>query len=294
MTHLSRAKELGLENKDIIHNPDDKSYKGFFPETNPTQILSFLSPDECEYIIKFFHTNLKNIGVTIKDILYFIHLPYSYPEIKEILKPKIDQMFPETFRYNEINSDSIKQSSDFILHQYGIFPPHTDSIIHIKNFVPYKDLLIPLDIDKDKQENAFYTCNQRYYGRATSFRYGKKDSMVALYSNTVRFQSYQEYGVEEIDYKNPMVVDFYENYLKNEDFPSSCWSGLSVNGIYDWIPGSCINFDPSIIHGPTNYKLKGVNWKTGITIRLFKNVVDYNPDTTFSRFSSKHGFQKVT
>ena len=39
MTHVDKASELGVElGKDLIHNPADKSYEGFFPEEQPYQI----------------------------------------------------------------------------------------------------------------------------------------------------------------------------------------------------------------------------------------------------------------
>ena len=37
-----------------------------------------------------------------------------------------------------------------------------------------------------------------------------------------------------------------------------------------------------MIHGPSNYHLKGASKKLNISIRMFKRVEDWNPDTTFS------------
>ena len=46
--------------------------------------------------------------------------------------------------------------------------------------------------------------------------------------------------------------------------------------------GNAIIKDSSMIHGPSNYHLKGASTKLNISIRMFKRVEDWNPDTTFS------------
>lgn len=289
MTHTSRGKELNLLDKDIIHNPNDKSYYDYFTETEPFIIKNLLSRDEIITITDFFFDNIIKNGTILVNTAYFLHLPYQYKVLKEILEPKIEKLFPNTYYYKDINNDTHKQSSDFILFQKRIFPPHTDSIIHIPNYVPYKDILIPLASDT---KTYFYLCKQRWYGRATSFRYKKIDKALALYSNSIRYQNYKEYGIIGSTEKDIDDVD-YKNYLENDWVPKSCWNGLSIDKFYDWIPGDCFAFDPSIIHGPTNYKLHSGSWKIGITIRLFKFCKNYMPDTTFSIYPQQQGFKKI-
>ena len=48
MTHVHKAKQLGVYGKDLVHNPDDKSFEGFIPEEQPYQI-DFLDDFEIEY-----------------------------------------------------------------------------------------------------------------------------------------------------------------------------------------------------------------------------------------------------
>ena len=55
-----------------------------------------------------------------------------------------------------------------------------------------------------------------------------------------------------------------------------------VHTIEKNVPGNAIIKDSSIIHGPSNYHLKGASKKLNISIRMFKRVEDWNPDTTFS------------
>lgn len=274
MTHIARGEELGLIGKDIIHNPKDKSYKDFFKESPTTQI-DFLTEREVQEIKKQFWKHKEKMNESFS----FVFDPLKIPEIKEIIKPKLDLLFPDYVRYVDYSVDEKLATSDFIMHQKHIIPPHTDSIIHVTNLVPYKDIIIPLEMEG--KYAPLYTCLQRFYGRATSFRKGKMDNIVALYSNNCRIQSYKDYGVENI--QEEMDWEFWEKWLKNDRFPASCWEGFSPEGFFDWIPGSAIILDPSAIHGPTNY---GDGWKLGLTIRIHKFEESYKPDTLFSRYYS--------
>jgi hypothetical protein len=281
MTHRDIGYELNLLNKDIIHNPDDRSYKEFVDPEETYAIENFLSNDEIQIIKNLFNNN-QTQHIDIKNKIQILQQPFRFKEFCDIITPKLTSLFPNSYRLTEFLPEST-QSSDFIMYQTMIFPPHTDSIIHVPNYVPFKDLLIPLAVD-DNITCPFYTCNQRFYGRASSLRYGTVDNVVAIYSNTVRFTTYQNYGIENIK-DSDMTGAFYDNFLKNEIWPKSVWNGLTLNQLFDWIPGNMIVMDPSVIHGPTNYKLSGGQSKMGLTIRLFKYNCQYNPDPTFSIYS---------
>jgi hypothetical protein len=276
MTHSKKAHALGLTDKDIIHNPKDKSYRKFTTPEKTYQIDNFLNLREIEHLKKVFKKAANKTNIF--DVISVFHNPLEVDELDWLAK-KIHGFFPNTQRYVNINQDDKKQSSDFIMEQSHMFPAHTDSIIHIENYVPYKDLLLPLDSYADIKE-MFYTCKQRYYGRATSFRLGNPDDVVALYSNSIQYTKYEDYGVEDIDYAG--MDDFYNSHLKNDKWTVEAWSGLTLDSVFDWNIGSMIVMDPSTIHGPTNYALSGGKGKLGLTIRLFKYDPTYKPSTVFS------------
>ena len=69
---------------------------------------------------------------------------------------------------------------------------------------------------------------------------------------------------------------------------------MTVKSLEKNIPGNAIIKDSSIIHGPSNYHLKGSGKKLNISIRLFKEVEDWNPDTTFSVRSFEESRNKRT
>ena len=297
MTHVLKCKELGIYGKDIIHNPNDKSYEGFFPEEEPKQFFNFLDSKEIEICKKIYYDHQLSKGVQLGENHFFLTYPLNYPEINEILRPKLDKLFGEWRSYSDINSDEIKQSSDFFFWQRGIFAPHTDSIIHINNYVPYKDVLIPLEIDKDV-ESPYYACHQRWYGRGTHFKYGKVDNMFAVYSDVLRektYDNYKNFKYFEYDFDKMVSEDWYDEYFgEYEKYPYSMFMGLSINKHMYWIPGSAIINDSSVIHGATNYTLKGGKFKLGITLRIYKYHPDYNPDPTYSVFPKMLGFKECT
>lgn len=297
MTHVARCKDLGIYGKDIIHNPKDKSYEGFFPEEDPYQISNFLDEKEIEICKKFYYDHQLKDGVQLGQNHFFLTYPLNYPELDEILRPKLNDLFGEWYSYSEINSDEVKQSSDFFFWQKGVFAPHVDSIIHIKNYIPYKDVLIPLEIDKDV-ESPYYSCHQRWYGRGTHFKYGKVDDMFAVYSNVLRektYNNYEYFKYFEFDFDKMVNEDWYNEYFgEPEKYPFSIFTGLSINKHLNWIPGAAIINDSSVIHGATNYTLKGGDFKLGITLRIFKYNENYNPDPTYSAYPKLLGFKECT
>lgn len=296
MTHTNRSLELGIYGKDIIHNPNDKSYEGYFPEEEPYQITNFLDEDELKVCRDIYYNNFDSAGVKLYTRHFFITYPLDIPEVGEILKPKLNSLFGEWYSYRNINSDEFKQSSDFYFFQKTVFAPHTDSIIHIPDYVPYKDVLIPLEIDNDVK-SPYYSLNQRWYGRGTHFKQGMIDDVFGMYSNTFREHSYDYYGVKYVEKDPSKMIDkyWYDEYFNEiSGYPISIFEGFSIRKHFLWTPASAIVSDTNIIHGATNYNVKGGKYKLGITLRIFKKVPGYNPNTLFSRYPPKPGFKECS
>jgi hypothetical protein len=293
MTHVNKAKELGIYGKDLIHNPDDKSFEGYFPEEDVYQINNFLSVDEVEYCKKFYYDRQISEGVELTRNHFFLVYPLDYPELAEIIKPKITNLFGEWYSYKQINKDTQKQSSDFFFWQQGIFAPHTDSIIHIPNYIPYKDILLPLEMYNDV-DSPYYSLNQRWYGRGCHFKKDKDDDVVSLYSDILRTKKYYQYDFfkyYEYDPNKMISRDWYENYF-TDYYPYSMLEGFSINKMIPWTSGSAIINDPSVIHGATDYNKRGGKYKLGITLRIFKYVPEYNPSEVFSVIPQMQGFSE--
>ena len=72
------------------------------------------------------------------------------------------------------------------------------------------------------------------------------------------------------------VIIMLFNFLK------SYFEGLTVESTQENIPGNAIIKDSSVIHGPSNYNLHGASKKLNISIRMFKEVKDWKPNTVFS------------
>ena len=292
MTHVHKAKQLGVYGKDLVHNPDDKSFEGFIPEEQPYQI-DFLDDFEIEYCKKFYYDRVTSEVVQLNKSHFFLVYPLNYPELREILIPKLDEQFGKWFSYSDINNDKQKQSSDFYFWQQGIFAPHTDSLIHIPGYVPYKDVLIPLEMEGGV-DSPYYTFNQRWYGRGCHFKYKHIDNMFALYSDIMREKPYGEYKFfknYESDPDKMISKDWYDEYF-GEIYNYEMLQGFSLNKMLPWTPGRAIVTDSSMIHGATNYKIKGGKYKLGITLRLFKNIPEYKPSTVFSVFPQMQGFSE--
>ncbi len=270
--------------QDLIHNPNETFYKEYLPASEPIQNPGFLNSSELSFFLSFFKKKFPNHGFGLANKLFFILCPFDFPELKEILAPKLSSIFGEFYIYSDINLDPVPQSSDFFIYQTKIFMPHTDSITHIPGYLHYKDVILPLAVDKDKHTST-YVCDQRYYGRASHLMHGKKCNKTTKYSNIFRKHTYDYYGVEGVqkNHKNQVSTDWLNTNIGNV-IPHSFFRGLSIKRMFKWIPGSIIIQDPSLIHGPTNYKLHGANWKLGISIRIFKKNIKWQPNTIFSRY----------
>jgi hypothetical protein len=293
MTHVKNLDKLGLYGQDLIHNPADKSYEGFFQEEDVYQILDFLSEDEVEFCKRFYYDKQMSEGVQLSKSHFFLVYPLDYPELKEILIPKLNNLFGEWYSYNKINDDEQKQSSDFFFWQQGIFAPHTDSIIHIANYIPYKDVLIPLEM-YNNADAPYYSLNQRWYGRGCHFKYSYDDHIFSLYSDILKNKPYYEYPFfKYYEYNKSKMIskEWYDQYF-DKRYPYKMLEGFSINKMVPWTPGSAIINDTSVIHGATNYKKRNGKFKLGITLRIFKYREDYNPSTVFSVLPQLQGFSE--
>ncbi len=281
-TILSKEELLST---DLIHVLGNENYEGYLDEEKSTQIDNFLDDHELCILKKFYFDNFKKYGNIINKVYCQISNPMTFEVVRNILEPKIRKLFgSDLIFYFSVSSDNIQVGDHYYL-MTNAYTPHTDSITHIPGFVPYKDIVIPIALDKDA-EVGYYTCSQRYYGRATHFKYGWKTAYFANYANIIKNQKYKDYGVKYcVD--GGLSEDWYHQNIVGSGLPLSVFSGLSLENEFAWLPGTAIIHDQSVIHGPTNFKLKGVSWKLGITLHTLIKKDEYlrNESSLFSRYT---------
>lgn len=264
---------------DTIHNKNETIWQGIFPEEDTYQIKDFLSQEEIKFIVDWYYTEKPNKGFYLqKKALQFVGDQHDDPTIKEILFPKIKKHFGEFKLYSELHNDVHPHTADFIIEQTRIFGPHTDAITHIPRWLTQKDIIIPLWIENDAEVYT-YACDQRCYLRATHFRKGATESGTNVYSNVLR-DSYNRPGITNLN-GDKIDMQFIKEHI-GDRFEKSYFEGLTINNIQENVPGNAIIQDSSVIHGPCNYNLQGSSRKLNISIRMFKEVPEWSPNTVFS------------
>lgn len=267
---------------DTIHNSDETLWQGVFPEEDTYQIENFLDNEEVEFIIDWYHREKPKQGFYLQEkALQFIGDQHEDPAIREIIFPKIRKYFGDFRLYSQLHKDINPHSADFICEQTRIFGPHTDAITHIPGWLTQKDIIIPLWIENDA-ETYTYSLDQRCYRRGTHFRKGSTDTGTNVYSNVLR-DSYAVPGVTNLN-GNEIDHDFIEQHIGNR-FAKTYFEGLTLRSLEQNVPGHAIIKDSSVIHGPSNYKLKGATRKLNISIRMFKEVQEWEPNTVFSKIN---------
>jgi hypothetical protein len=91
------------------------------------------------------------------------------------------------------------------------------------------------------------------------------------------------YVLEGVTNLNGEEIDneFIEQHI-GDRFLKSYFEGMTVETVEKNVPGNAIIKDSSVIHGPCNYNLVGSSRKLNISIRMFKEVKSWQPNTVFS------------
>ena len=258
-----------LRNMDIIHNPDVKLFEDQYEDSYTVD--NFISEKEKDTLIDFYE-KYKNVEV-VNHHIYHIIFPLKEKVISDILRPKIYEEFgDDIYFYSDISNDPISVGDQFFkaVRPYGL---HTDSVTHIDGYRPYKDIIIPIAIDKIKS-SEYVTFYQRYRGHATQFMRGRFINSFANYHNVIRHMSYDEYGVEDLDYRNSDHKQL-EKILPSH-IPLGSYDGLSIEEVCKWEPKTAIVQDTTVLHAPAGFNELDCKWKLGITFHLMKKDPDYN------------------
>ena len=180
--------EEQLKAMDIIHDPDTVLFED---QNEPSYTVDgFINDSECESLSSYFKDNFDRIGHNINDHVLHITYPMLIAEISDIVRPKIYEHFGEdvVFYSDVAQSDPMSVGDQFFksIKPYGL---HTDAVTHLTGYRPYKDIIIPVELDSIPV-SEYVTFNQRYRGRATHFMRGRHIGSFANYANVIRHQSY--------------------------------------------------------------------------------------------------------
>ncbi len=275
-----------LKKMDVIHDPNTTMFEDQYDESYTVE--NFIDDNERDALSLYFKNNFDKIGFNINDHVLHITHPMSIKEIAEIVKPKIyDHFGKDVVFYSDVAHDDPMSVGDQFFKSVKPYGLHTDAVTHINGYRPYKDIIIPIDLDKI-EETSYVTFNQRYRGRATHFMKGRDIGSFANYANVIRHQSYEDYGVENIDHTNA-DLDTLEKIMPKH-IPISIYEGLSIEKIFKWRPKDALIHDASVLHAPTDFREQGAEYKTGLTLHLMKADATYNNRlegyyTPFSRFT---------
>ena len=277
--------EEQLKSMDVIHDPNTK----MFQDQNEDSycIEDFINGVECATLQMWFSENFPKIGYEINQHVMHITFPMLHKVVSDIVRPKVLEHFgDEVVFYSDISKDPISVGDQFFksTRPYGL---HTDAVTHLNGYRPYKDIIIPVELDKIPA-SEYVTFNQRYRGRATHFMRGRDIGSFANYANVVRHQSYADYGVENLEHNErdrQILKDIMPAHI-----PMSIYEGLSIEKILPWKQRCAIVHDASVLHAPADYRKHGCTYKVGLTLHLMKADPTYNNRlegyyTAFSRYT---------
>ena len=277
--------EEQLKAMDVIHDPDTQLFEDQYDESYC--IEDFINGVECATLQMWFAENFPKIGYEINQHVMHITFPMLQKVVSDIVRPKVLEHFgDDVIFYSDISDDPISVGDQFFksVRPYGL---HTDAVTHLNGYRPYKDIIIPVELDKINV-SEYVTFNQRYRGRATHFMRGRDIGSFANYANVIRHQSYADYGVENLEHNErdqQILKDIMPAHI-----PMSIYEGLSIEKILPWRPKCAIIHDASVLHAPADYRKHGCDYKVGLTLHLMKRDPDYNNRlegyyTPFSRYT---------
>jgi hypothetical protein len=154
---------------------------------------------------------------------------------------------------------------DFKIYSAAFFDVKFPHIIHNdddKSFpLTYKAITLPLKLERTESGSELpkLCIFDQYYLEGPS-KFFNGDSDIPTYYNT------QVYEYSNVQNKSSTTIS---NIIKNKHLThlKSNWlTGLSLNSMHDWQPGSAIIFDALKLHCASDFRSLGIRSKLGISI----------------------------
>lgn len=260
-TQYKVIKPFDSSYRDIIHVDNQQLFEDQYEESYV--IENFIDQHDCDILKQYFDKVFETNGQVINNHIRRLIHPSSYSFIMDCVEDLIRDHFNEdVVFYSDVENQpwSVGDQMFITNNPFGL---HTDSVTHIPGYRPYKDIVIPIWMENS---NTYVTFNQRYRGRATHFMRGRHINNFSPYSNTFRMKPYEEYGVEGVDYRGCELDSMPARV------PVSVYQGLTVEHVFDWIPGNAIVQDTSVLHAPSSTD----GWKVGLTFHLMIKDENWN------------------
>jgi len=207
------------------------------------QVFDLISSYEIEMLLKYYKTSQnvikKNTGPKV------LYLNEEQPFFKNIVH-KLQQ----EFGHFQVRSAQI----------FDVTSPH---VIHNDDdhidFMCYKGILVPLEINGDSKNTNFVTYDQYYYGGPAKFFNGENFEGEVYYNQPVCDYS----NVENLS-NNQIDEGTYKKYFTHLD--RKWLQGLSIEKIFPWTIGSAVCFDSTRLHSASDFKAQGITSKIGLSI----------------------------
>lgn len=208
---------------------------------------NFLSLDDIAELVDFFYSLddsekvFKNTGPITASLLH-------NTRATSIMKKLQDKVFDQVGECVIYNTAYFKVDTPHIIHNDDL-----DSFPLI-----YKAFTLPLEITCDTDARPeFVTFNQHYLDGPSKFVKGGTsletfyNSFVTDYKNVINLN-------DDVPLENPGA---YFPHIKR------AWlEGLTIEQVFDWRPGNALIFDCPRLHAASDFRLKGIKSKLGLSI----------------------------
>jgi len=236
-----------------------ENFKDNVINTEPKQILDFITSEERNTLLDIFYSNEEkwHLRDGLKDSQSRLNCPQDIPYIQDHIIPKILSIIGEA-----------KCIGDNIYKTHGPYVIHTDANNDIEGLIPYKNVVLPLKVDKDLKTKIFLF-NQRYYDKAAHFLNGSNKIITTVY-NEIITDSYYNYDKMEFLEDNKISEQWWEENININYIPYSNFEGLSLQCELPWEINSLIVFDSWQPHCSQNFVMNGSLYKIGLSLVFMK------------------------
>lgn len=236
-----------------------ENFKNNVVNTEPRQILDFITLEEIRILLNIFYSNQEKWH--LKGGMSRLNQPENISYIRDHIMPKILSIIGNC---KCIGDNIYKTTSPYVIH--------TDAKTDRQGLVPYKNIVLPLKVDKDLKTKIFLF-NQRYYDKAAYFFNGSESRVKPVYNEVIN-DSYYKYDNMEFLENNKISKQWWEENINLDYMPYSNFEGLSLQCELPWEINSLIMFDSWQPHCSQNFLLAGAEYKIGLSLVFMKEEIN--------------------
>ncbi len=241
------------------------------------QIQDFFTEDEVEWFTDRMFRHHTDRRIKDSGTLHFFD---NMGEIIDHFFDKFQSIMPE------LQKGDMSHTGNFVFstNPYNV---HIDTGSrhyrdHDPNYVPYKQIIIPLWVSPMGGMSATAIYKQRAISYGTNFVRGFQKEF-----RTDVWRSVKDYSVVPLFNVDGSPVTDLEKLFENEVYvdwltnvPYDSLTGLEAEGFYNWDRRSIIVFDRCCLHSGTDFTKYGTKSKAGLTIMTNRIVPNLSSDAT--------------